>query len=975
MKKLSLLLLLIAFSFQYMCAGRQGDWEYPDFCEDGIYYVTIGESVYVYSDKMFYPNSPREPTESPGNCYSGHVVIPEQVTHDGVTYKVEGISGNAMENCPDILSISIPPTVKYIGEHAFFGCQNLNAVYITDLDAWLSIDFAIYSDMGEFYDGSLSCNPLFYAHNLYLNGEKVTTAEFPEGLETIRPALTGCTHIKKITIPSTTKYINYGAFSGCSNLKSIITHAPSPPQPYGFGYGFVFCDNYDISLLVPIGCLKSYTRKDYNLWQYFKYIGEGVEAQSLSFSSHPVQLQVGETYTCGVEILPENAAFKTPIWTSSNPEVISIDENGLAKAHTPGDAWIKAVTVDGTELADSAHVVVVNSQYSIALADAAGITGDTVSVALSVENQMEIAGIQMTVNLPEGFITAFKDSKPVVELNGTRCDDHTVSTKRIDNTTYNVIVFSPSAEPFKGNSGEICTLRILILDETQEGNYPVTISNIIVSEPNGTRHQYDNVSSTISASSIRYGDANGDKIVNMEDVDATAQYITGHYFDLKEGQYFEPIFLVKNADVNSDKDINVADVALVTNIVKGNEIKWNNLFSDNTENSLVSLEDLYCLIGDTITVTCQLNNFQNLTGLQTRINIPDGFSMVEGSLTLNKDRITDHILSQSVPFKYVDVLVYSPSLDKLKGETGDIFSFKLLAKPQAGNSTHELTFSKNTFTDADGVLYNGEPSTISITSSTSMPGDANNDHKVDVADVLLTANMAIGNILPNFVFDAGDINHDKRIDVADVILVANIAVGKDITASMAPRMGDYSDTMSIEDLTINAGEEKTVSVMLDNTATLSALQMNVNLPYGLELKKVSLTGRASSDHAVLTHSNEDGSVNLMAFSASADDFNGNNGAVLTFTIKATEDFNGNGTILLNDILIADSNANTRSLDNVAAHVTSSATGITDLDTTPGIVNVYNTTGQLVRRDVDASNATTNLPAGIYIIGGKKVLVK
>ena len=39
------------------------------------------------------------------------------------------------------------------------------------------------------------------------------------------------------------------------------------------------------------------------------------------------------------------------------------------------------------------------------------------------------------------------------------------------------------------------------------------------------------------------------------------------------------------------------------------------------------------------------------------------------------------------------------------------------------------------------------------------------------------------------------------------------------------------------------------------------------------------------------------------------------------------------------------------------------------------VNVYNTQGQLIRQNVKAAQAVNGLPRGIYIVGGKKVVVK
>ena len=43
--------------------------------------------------------------------------------------------------------------------------------------------------------------------------------------------------------------------------------------------------------------------------------------------------------------------------------------------------------------------------------------------------------------------------------------------------------------------------------------------------------------------------------------------------------------------------------------------------------------------------------------------------------------------------------------------------------------------------------------------------------------------------------------------------------------------------------------------------------------------------------------------------------------------------------------------------------------------TDALVNVYTLQGILIKKDVKANEAIRELPAGLYIIGGKKVLVK
>ena len=54
--------------------------------------------------------------------YSGVVVIPESVEHDGATYCVTSIGEYAFYNCFGLTSVTIPNSVTSIGESAFYNC-------------------------------------------------------------------------------------------------------------------------------------------------------------------------------------------------------------------------------------------------------------------------------------------------------------------------------------------------------------------------------------------------------------------------------------------------------------------------------------------------------------------------------------------------------------------------------------------------------------------------------------------------------------------------------------------------------------------------------------------------------------------------------------------------------------------------------------------------------------------------------------
>ena len=93
----------------------------------------------------------------------------------------------------------------------FKGCTGLSRVDITDIAAWCNIDF------GDDY-----ANPLSYAHNLYLNGNKVTDLVIPNSVTSINSsAFYKCTGLTSVTIPNSVTWINSYAFEGCTGLTSV----------------------------------------------------------------------------------------------------------------------------------------------------------------------------------------------------------------------------------------------------------------------------------------------------------------------------------------------------------------------------------------------------------------------------------------------------------------------------------------------------------------------------------------------------------------------------------------------------------------------------------------------------------------------------------------------------------------------------------------------------------------------------------
>ena len=130
-------------------------------------------------------------------------------TYNGLP--VKSIANQAFYQNATITSVTIPDSVTSIGESAFEDCW-LTSVYITDIGAWCNILFN-----GDF------ANPLYYAHNLYLNNELVTELVIPSTVTKIKDyAFYGCSSLTSGVIPNSVTSIGQKAFDGCSSLTSVV---------------------------------------------------------------------------------------------------------------------------------------------------------------------------------------------------------------------------------------------------------------------------------------------------------------------------------------------------------------------------------------------------------------------------------------------------------------------------------------------------------------------------------------------------------------------------------------------------------------------------------------------------------------------------------------------------------------------------------------------------------------------------------
>lgn len=184
--------------------------------------------------------------------------------------------------------------------------------------------------------------------------------------------------------------------------------------------------------------------------------------------------------------------------------------------------------------------------------------GETMQVAMILENDEPFTAFQTDLILPEGLSVVQDDGEFLFDLTGRNASDQTIISKLRDDGALRMVSFCMSVKPYSGTCGALVVIN-LHADEDFIGPAYIMLKNSFFITDNGIEFVLpkENCQVQLLAQQIR-GDSNADGYVNIADVTEIIDYLLVGCTSS---------FHTENADTDSDNMVSIADVAEIIDYI------------------------------------------------------------------------------------------------------------------------------------------------------------------------------------------------------------------------------------------------------------------------------------------------------------------------------------------------------------------------------------------------------------------------
>lgn len=959
-----------------------------DFKADGFYYNrTSSSSVSVTFSSSF--------------SYSGtNIIIPKTATFNDTTYLVTSIGSYAFNDCNYPTSIIIPNSVTSIGSYAFYSCGSLISItipnsvtsigdYAFDNTPWSSAQPSglVYAGLVAYkYKGTipstvtLKDNTVGIADYLFNGCTNFTSFTFPTGLIEIgKYAFQNCTGLTSLEFPSSLTTIGHYAFSGCKGLTSVTL-------PTG---------------LIEIGN---------NAFQ------NCLGLTSIEFPSSLTSIGNSAFYRCWglTSVTIPNSVIS--IGSSAFSGCTDLTSVSIPNSVTS----IKDSTFYGCWLLTS--LTLPSSVTKIGGSAFSGCSGLTEIISMNPEPP--VADVASFNNVNRTTCTLYvpvgsKEKYQATSLWGSftniveKKDNHTMKahgegvTEEGHQYGWTIsengifIECAINTESLANDSWEMASFYLGLDDISDLIGLPIDsigndISLFYPIEPDGTKGD-----SWTSLSPGQWVDING----AASDYSSGVLYWQYQCVENYDGhtQLGEMVF-----GVNPSKIASIANGTTIVSKAKlcGYDFVVTTKFGkfSNLANNTLYVDSLSAMAGTSINIPINMVNDSTISAFQFDLYLPDGITLHSDvidnetvyAVKLSDRKASSHLIN-TAPMSdgSVRIICYSAGNATFKGNTGTLLNLTVDIDENMTKGDYLLQMKNiRLVTNTENeIVTTKKSSPISI--YTYITGDANMDFNVSMADVVTTVNYILEKNPAVFNFSAANINNDILITMADVVGIVNIVLNDESAINSRERDNEQRSVMlKMEDISLCAGEAKTVAIDMSNSAGYSAFQMDIVLPNGVSLVDAQLSDRAKSNHSITYSQLASGAVRVISYSSSNSNYSDNSGAIIYFTLKADNDVTaGEYEISINGALVT-GNGNEDTVSTTTKLNVNKPTGIGNLlcngvklSTANGklfieaesheTLRLYSINGSLFKvvEIQPGINEIGDIPVGSYIVNGKKINIK
>lgn len=405
-----------------------------------------------------------------------------------------------------------------------------------------------------------------------------------------------------------------------------------------------------------------------------------------------------------------------------------------------------------------------------------------------------------------------------------------------------------------------------------------------------------------------------------------------------------------------------------------------------------------------------MNNRDSITAFQMDLYLPNGVSVAKDAddeyMISWSDRTTanKHMLSYA---KQSDgamrIIGLSMTNAVFKGNSGPLLYVTLNVADTIADGDYTVMIKNMKLSTPKAVEYDVDETKAKLTLSSYRLGDVDNNGSITISDAVAIVNYLLGNPGTPFIFKAADLDKNSSITINDAVLLVKALLGQVSLAksSSAIKATANSNTADMEVLpfSINAGEEKTINVLLNNTEdNVTAFQFDVNLPEGLTSESCEKAdGRLSESHTLFSSHLANNDMRIVCLSMTNASVNGTSGAVASIKVKASDNLaSGIYYLTLSNIHIAHpsglnemtpSDSKSAIYAGGTTNIGSVATDGLIISTGKGMISVTSNAEQCVKilsidgKLVDnytlsaGENRTTHVASGLYLVNNKKVVVR